>query len=86
MILPARSSDVSVPHLEVQRPVVAMAPEWWSEFEAAAARPLAQRLGYAFIGTHKPVLDGAPFRTFDTMRDYRAWCVRHLSSWLGCGD
>ena len=47
---------------------------WIEEFEAAARRPLPLRLRYAFIHTYKPVLDDAPFRAFDTMADYRAWC------------
>jgi len=34
--------------------------EWWQEFDAAARRPLATRIRYAFIRTHKPVLDDAP--------------------------
>jgi hypothetical protein len=38
--------------------------EWQEEFEAAARRPLEQRLRYAFIHTYKPVLDDAPFRAF----------------------
>ncbi|MGH9414946.1 MAG: hypothetical protein ACRD0Y_14545 [Terriglobales bacterium] len=59
--------------------------EWRLEFEAAARRPLEQRLRYAFIKTYKPVLDDAPFRAFDTMADYRAWCERALPSWLGYG-
>ena len=31
------------------------AREWWEEFEAAARRPLSQRMRYAFIHTYKPV-------------------------------
>lgn len=58
---------------------------WEQEFEAAAARPLEQRLKYAFIHTYKPVLDDAPFRAFDTMREYREWCQAHLADWLGYG-
>jgi hypothetical protein len=61
----------------------AIAPEWLAEFEAAAARPLALRMRYAFIRTYKPGLDDAPFRAFATMRDYRAWCERSLPEWLG---
>lgn len=57
--------------------------EWWAEFEAAAARPLAQRMRYAFIRTYKPVLDDAPFRAFESMREYREWCERALPVWLG---
>lgn len=59
--------------------------QWWTEFEAAARRPLEQRMKYAFIQTYKPVLDDEPFRAFDTMEDYRQWCEAHLPSWLGYG-
>lgn len=57
--------------------------EWQAEFEAAARRPLAQRMRYAFIHTYKPVLDDAPFRAFDTMSQYRQWCHDNLPEWLG---
>jgi len=38
---------------------------------------------YAFIHTYRPVLDGAPFRAFDTTADYRRWCEENLPDWLG---
>lgn len=57
--------------------------EWIAEFEAAARRPLEQRMKYAFIRTHKPVLDDASYRSFDTMEEYRQWCERELPRWLG---
>jgi len=59
--------------------------EWLAEFEAAAQRPLEMRLRYAFIRTHKPVLDDAPYRSFDTTADYRRWCEENLPDWLGYG-
>jgi hypothetical protein len=59
--------------------------QWEAEFAAAAQRPLRQRFRYAFIHTYKPVLDDAPFRAFDTLADYRAWCNHNLPSWLGYG-
>jgi len=58
-------------------------PEWLAEFEAAAKRPLEERMRYAFIKTYRPVLDDAPFRAFDTMEEYRQWCERELPEWLG---
>jgi len=58
---------------------------WLEEFEAAARRPLATRMKYAFIRTYKPVLDDEPFRAFDTMADYRRWCEENLPDWLGYG-
>lgn len=59
--------------------------EWIEEFEAAARRSLEQRLRYAVIHTHKPVLDDAPYRSFETMAEYRRWCEEELPSWLGYG-
>ena len=59
--------------------------DWLAEFEAAAARPLALRMRYAFVRTYKPVLDDAPFRAWDSMSEYRAWCERSLPVWLGYG-
>jgi len=59
--------------------------EWIEEFEAAARRPLRERMAYAFIRTRKPVLDDEPFRAFDTMEDYRRWCEANVPSWLGYG-
>ena len=60
-------------------------PEWLTEFEAAAKRPLEQRMKYAFIKTYKPVMDDAKFRAFDTMEEYRQWCEKNLPDWLGYG-
>ncbi len=45
--------------------------DWLAEFEAAARRPLAERWKYAFIKTYKPVLDDAPYRSFESMAEYR---------------
>jgi hypothetical protein len=58
---------------------------WWAEFDAAAKRPLRQRFKYAFIKTYKPVMDDAPYRSFESMADYRKWCEDYLPSWLGYG-
>ncbi len=58
--------------------------KWEEEFEAAASRPLAVRLRYAFLKTYKPVLDDAPYRAFDRMADYRRW-AETLPAWLGYG-
>jgi hypothetical protein len=67
------------------QPAPAIPPEWLEEFEAAARRPLEQRMKYAFIRTYKPVLDDATYRSFETMAEYRAWCERELPDWLGYG-
>jgi hypothetical protein len=57
--------------------------EWLAEFEAAARRPLDERVRYAFIKTYKPVMDDARFRAFGTMAEYRRWCEENLPRWLG---
>ena len=62
-----------------------VASEWQAEFEAAALRPLEQRMKYAFIHTYKPVLDDARYRSFETMAEYRKWCEENLPKWLGYG-
>lgn len=59
--------------------------DWLAEFEAAARRPLATRFRYAFIKTYKPVMDDAPYRSFDSTAEYRAWCEDSLPDWLGYG-
>lgn len=59
--------------------------QWRAEFDAAASRSLPLRMRYSFIRTYKPVLDDAPFRAFDSMREYRQWCETELPSWLGYG-
>jgi hypothetical protein len=59
--------------------------DWTEEFKAAARRTLEQRLRYSFVHTHKPVLDDAPYRSFNTMAEYRHWCEKNLPSWLGYG-
>ena len=40
---------------------------------------------YAFIKTYKPVMDDAPFRSFNTMTEYRELCEKNRPSWLGDG-
>lgn len=57
--------------------------QWEAEFEAASKRTLEERMKYSFIKTYKPVMDDAPYRTFDTMEDYRQWCEANLPTWLG---
>jgi len=59
--------------------------DWIRDFEAAGRRTLEDRLKYAFIRTYKPVLDDEPYRSFDSMDEYRRWCEEKLPSWLGYG-
>ena len=47
------------------------------------SRPLAARIKYGFSRVYKPVLDDAPWRSFQTMEEYRAWCETNLPEYLG---
>ena len=77
--------DEHEPITPVRTPTPDEVREWEAEFEAAARRPLKTRFKYAFIKTYKPVLDDAPYRSFETTAEYRAWCEANLPSWLGYG-
>ncbi len=46
-------------------------------------RDLASRFKYGFFRNHKPILDDAKVRTFDTMKEYREWADRNLPRYLG---
>ena len=80
-----RRANDQPPATNGQQPTPEQIAQWEAEFEAAARRPLAQRIHYAFIRTYKPVLDDAPYRSFETMAEYRDWCEKNLPSWLGYG-
>lgn len=44
---------------------------------------MRQRIDYGFLHTYKPVLDDEPYRSFDSMVEYRQWCEINLPRWLG---
>ena len=46
-------------------------------------RPLHLRIKYGFYWTYKPVMDDAPWRSFDSTAAYRAWCEANLPEYLG---
>lgn len=72
--------------MEGEAPGAAPIPaDWLAEFEAAARRRQEVRMRYAVIKPHRPVLDDARFRAFDTMEDYRRWCEANLPDWRGFG-
>ena len=68
-----------------ERPVGEIPADWLAEFEAAARRSLETRFRYAFIKTYKPVMDDAPYRSVESMAEYRRWCEENLPDWLGYG-
>jgi len=61
--------------------------ETWEQFREQCRRqmdrPLELRIRYGFFRTYKPVLDDAPWRAFNTMAEYRAWCEQNLPEYLG---
>ena len=46
-------------------------------------RPLALRMRYGFYRLYKPVLDDAPWRSFNSLTEYRVWCEANLPEYLG---
>ena len=55
------------------------------EFEWAQKRNVKERVAHGFLKTYKPVIDDEPYRIFDRLSDYKAWCDKILPSWLGYG-
>ena len=47
------------------------------------ARPVKLRLKYGFYRIYRPVMDDAPWRSFQTMEEYRRWCEKELPEYLG---
>lgn len=60
--------------------------EWMVEFEAAAKRSLKTRMRYSFIHTYKPVLDDAPYRSFENMAEYPEMVRGKLARLVGLWD
>ncbi len=46
-------------------------------------RPLTLRIKYGFNRVKKPVPDDAPWRSFNSTAEYRAWCEENLPEYLG---
>ena len=67
-----------------------MKRDWLQDFrlqcERNLQRSVAQRMRYGFCYVYKPVLDDAPWRSFDSMVEYRRWCRENLPVYLGYGE
>lgn len=50
------------------------------------ARSVEDRMRYGFYYVYKPVLDDAPWRSFDSTAEYRQWCRENLPEYLGYGE
>ncbi len=49
-------------------------------------RSVEDRMRYGFCYVYKPVLDDAPWRSFDSTAAYRKWCRENLPEYLGYGE
>jgi hypothetical protein len=47
------------------------------------ARPIEERIKYGFYRIYRPVMDDAPWRSFESMQAYRDWCEANLPEYLG---
>jgi hypothetical protein len=54
--------------------------------ERSLQRSVEDRMRYGFCYVYKPVLDDAPWRSFDSTAAYRKWCRDNLPSYLGYGE
>ena len=59
------------------------AEEFRQQCRRQMERPLALRIRYGFYHLHRPVLDDAPWRSFNSLAEYRAWCEASLPEYLG---
>ena len=66
-----------------------MEEDWVADFkeecEYSLRRSVADRIRYGFAYEYKPILDDAPWRSFDSMEKYRGWCDENLPRYLGYG-
>ena len=49
-------------------------------------RRVEDRMRYGFNYVYKPVLDDAEWRSFNSMAEYREWCINNLPAYLGYGE
>jgi hypothetical protein len=49
-------------------------------------RSVEECMRYGFCYVYKPVLDDAPWRSFNSTADYRKWCRECLPEYLGYGE
>ena len=55
------------------------------ECERSIRMSVDDRIRYAFTYEYKPILDDAPWRSFDSIEEYSRWCDEHLPKELGYG-
>lgn len=57
--------------------------EWAEQCRRNLERDVMTHIKYGFAHVYKPVLDDAPYRIFDSMKEYRQWCHEQLPRYLG---
>ena len=57
--------------------------QWREQCRRQMERPLSARMKYGFNYVYKPVLDDAPWRSFNTTKEYRQWCAENLPEYPG---
>lgn len=64
-----------------------MEEDWLSEFKEECGRNIRRsvtdRIRYGFSHDYEPTLDKAPWRSFNSMEEYRQWCDENLPMYLG---
>jgi hypothetical protein len=54
--------------------------------ERGLRRSIKERMRYGFCYVYKPVMDDAPWRSFESTAAYRKWCRENLPEYLGYGE
>jgi hypothetical protein len=54
--------------------------------ERGLRRSIKERMHYGFCYVYKPVMDDAPWRSFESTAAYRKWCRENLPEYLGYGE
>ena len=57
--------------------------QWREQCRRQLQRDVKSRMLFGFARVYKPVMDDAPYRIFESMAAYRAWCEQHLPKYLG---
>src|SRR2546422_11088573 len=67
-----------------------MQEDWLPEFKEECKRTIRMsvddRIRFGFTYEYKPILDDAPWRSFDSTEEYRRWCDENLPKHLGYGS
>jgi hypothetical protein len=60
--------------------------DFQEQCERSLQRSVEDRMRYGFCYVYKPVMDDAPWRSFNSTAAYRKWCSENLPKYLGYGE